>query len=441
MMDKVNVLLIVVDTLRANHLGSYGYHHPTSPNIDAMAAGGVLCERMFCEAIPTQPAFTTLATGQHPIQHGIIAHNDEAVLAPKTRLLAEAFLEAGYATCAIDNLGRARPWFRRGYECIIDPSLRRILPMGVTCDEMNDRAIPWLRAFGREPFFMMLHYWDPHVPLVPPDRFHGMFYNGSNPTDPANRSLDAWWKHPVGIMARDTWLRTADGLITDADYVVALYDQEVRYVDEGISNLVSVVDELGVGEKTLVIVMADHGESLTDHGIFFEHHGLYDCTIQIPLIMRWPGRLPAGTRLPHLLHTSDIAPTILEAAGLPRPASMTGKSFWGLATGQEQTGGHARVISAESTVQAKWSFRTDTHKLILAREPDFYGTPLRELYDLVADPREEHNLAEAQPEMVAAMEAELEEWIAAELQSQGKTSDPVGEQGSKFRANWRRMQS
>jgi arylsulfatase A-like enzyme len=439
--DKTNVLLIVVDTLRANHLGSYGYHHPTSPNIDALAASGVLAERMFCEAIPTQPAFTTLASGQHPIEHGIIAHNDEAVLERKTRLMAEVFLEAGYVTCAVDNLGRARPWFQRGYECIIDPSLRRILPMGVTCDEINERAIPWLRAFGREPFFMMIHYWDPHVPLVPPSRFHGLFYNGGVPTDPANRSLDDWWKHPVGIMARDTWLRTADGLITDADYVVALYDQEVRYVDEGIGNLVGVLDELGVADNTLVVLMADHGESLTDHGIFFEHHGLYDCTLHIPFIMRLPGRLPQGVRLPQIFHTSDIAPTLLKAAGLSRPATMSGQEFWRLATGEDQVGGHKRVISAESTVQAKWSLRTDTHKLILAREPDFYGTPMRELYDLVADPREEHNLADEQPELADAMAAELEGWIAEQLRKLGKATDPVGEQGSRFRANWRRMQN
>ena len=440
MTEKLNVLLIVVDTLRANHLGSYGYHHPTSPNIDALAASGVLCERMFCEAIPTQPAFTTLGTGQHPIEHGIIAHNDEAVLPRTTRFMSEVFLEAGYATCAVDNLGRARPWFQRGYECILDPSLRRILPMGVTCDEINERAIPWLRAFGREPFFMMLHYWDPHVPLVPPSRFHGLYYDGNNPTDPSNTSLHQWWKHPVGIMARDTWLRSEDGLITDADYVVSLYDQEVRYLDEGVGNLLATLDEMGIAEQTLVILMADHGESLTDHGIFFEHHGLYDCTLHIPMILRWPGHLPTGVRVPNLLHTSDIAPTILQAAGLARPSTMTGQSYWGLVTGEEQTGGHARVISAESTVQAKWSLRTDTHKLIVAREPDFYGTAMRELFDLVADPREQHNLAEAQPEIVAAMEAELEAWIAAQLSKQGRASDPVGQQGSNFRANWRRMQ-
>jgi arylsulfatase A-like enzyme len=441
MTDKVNVLLIVVDTLRADHLGCYGHRHGTSPNIDALATGGVLAERMFCEAIPTQPSFTTLYTGLHPIVHGIIAHNDNAVLTRKTPVLPELFLEAGYATCAVDNLGRARPWFQRGYEFIIDPSLRHILPLGVTCEELNARAIPWLRAFAGDPFFMMVHYWDPHYPLVPPGRFRGLFYEGSNPTDPANRSLATWWEHPLGMMARDTWLRTADGLITDADYLVALYDQEIRYLDEGVGSLLQTLEDLGLAENTLVLLMADHGESLTEHGIYFEHHGLYDCTTRIPLIMRWPGRLPAVTRLPQLLHTSDIAPTLLEAAGLPTPGTVTGRSFWKLAAGQAQSDGHQRVICAESTVQAKWSLRTDRHKLILAREPDFYDNPPRELYDLVADPGETHNLAQEQPELAASLEAELEGWIADQLRQQGKTTDPVGEQGISFRANWRRLQA
>lgn len=331
------------------------------------------------------------------------------------------------------TIWRARPWFERGYEFYIDPSLRHILPLAVTGDELNARALPWLRTFGQEPFFMLMHYWDTHYPLTPPSRYRHMFYNGRNPRDPANRSLVQWWDHPLGMMARDTWLRDRDGLITDADYIIALYDQEIRYLDDAVGTLIDAVDEIGVRDRTLIVVMADHGESMTDHGIFFEHHGLYDCTTRVPCIMSWPGQLRAGVRLPQLLHSSDIAPSLLEAVGLAAPAAMEGHSFWGLATGREQHRGHERVISAECTVQAKWSLRTNHHRLILSREPDYYGTPLRELYDLVADPGEEHNIADTDAPTADALEAELENWIATRLRSQGKTKDPVDAQGTSMR--------
>lgn len=432
-MDKPNILLLSADSLGANHLGCYGYRRATSPRIDALADEGVLCERLFCPAIPTMPSYTTLYTGQHPITHGIVSHPCDNELDKNAPFLPWIFLQEGYTTCAVDSLMRTRLWFGRGYEFYIDPSLRHtLLYLAVTCEELNARAISWLRAHASEPFFMFIHYWDTHWPFNPPQRYRELFYRG-NPTDPNNHSLDAWWQYPMGAAARETWLRTANGLVTDAEYVTALYDQEIRYLDDGIEQLLAALDELGLAAKTLVIFTGDHGESMTEHGIFFDHHGLYDCTLRVPLIARWPGHLPRGLRLPQMLQVSDIAPTLLEAAGLPIPPEMEGRSFWKLLTGEEQAGGHARVISLECTWQAKWSLRTDQYKFILARQPDLYGTPPRELYDLVADPQEEHNIVTERPEIAAAMEAELEGWIASRLAALGKQEDPIRAHGVSLR--------
>jgi len=428
-----NIVLISVDSLRADHLGCYGYHRPTSPFIDALAGEGVLAERLFCPGLPTYPSYTTLYTGQHPLTHGILAHGGDAQLAREAPFLPRLFIESGYVTCAVDNLARGRIWFGRGYEYYIDPSVRRtVLTMAVTCEELNARTIPWLRAHANEPFFLFVHYWDPHWPYQPLERHRHLFYQG-NRTDPNNHSLDAYWEHPLGAIARDTWLRTSDGLITDAEYVVALYDQEIRHLDDGVLELVKALDEMGLAEQTLVIFTGDHGESLTEHGIYFDHHGLYDSTLHVPCIARWPGHLPTGVRLPHMLQVSDIAPTLLEAVGLPIPATMEGHSFWKLLTGEEKVGGHTRVISAESTWQAKWSLRTDRYKFILARTPDLAGHLPRELYDLVADPREERNLVNEQPGTASAMEAELEAWIADRLKALGKDADPLIKYGPSMR--------
>lgn len=429
MNDQPNVLLIAADTLRADHLSCYGYLHPTSPRLDTLAAEGALAERLFCPGIPTHPSFTTLYTGQHPIRHGIVSHGGKAQLAREAAVLPELFMQAGYTTCAVDNLWRARSWFGRGYEFYIDPSVKRGLLLSVTCEEINDRAIPWLRQNRERPFLLFLHYWDPHYPLAPPPRYHHMFYDGKDPFDPENRSLEAWWEDPLGSLAKDTWLRHPDGLVTDVNYVSALYDQEIRYLDDAIADLLSAIDELGLTEDTLVVFLADHGTSLTKHGIFFEHHGLYDDTIHVPLMLRWPGRLKAGSRFQQMLHMSDVGPTLLEAAGLPLPDDMDGTSFWPLLTGGTSSGGHDDVVSAECTWQAKWSLRDDQRKLIVSRDGGLHGGPRLELYDLERDPSEENNLAEVDVDTTREMEARLEGWIAKRLEELGRDEDPLMEQG------------
>lgn len=437
MQTKLNVVLITIDSLRADHLGCYGYRHNTSPNIDKLAAQGALAENLFCSAIPTHPSYTTLYTGQHAIRHKIVAHAGKNVLAREAPFLSEFFLHEGYTTCAADNLMRNRLWFGRGYEYYIDSSLKRPLIVNVTCEDLHARVVPWLRTHAGEPFFLFLHYWDTHYPFTPPPSYRHLFYEGENPTDPDNHSLDKWWDFPFGMIARDTWLRTPDGPVTDPAYLTALYDQEILYLDDHLPELLGTLDDLGLSENTLVLLVADHGESLTEHNIFCEHHGLYDCVLHIPLIARLPGRIPPGVRLPQMLQMQDVAPTILEAAGLPIPKEMDGKSFWPLLTGETSDGGGSRVISLESSWQCKWSLRTDRYKLIVSRIPDFYGNPMRELYDLEADPQETRNLADLEETLVSEMEQELEGWIADRLKALGESQDPVVVHGpSLLEGNW-----
>ncbi|MCB0077586.1 MAG: sulfatase [Anaerolineales bacterium] len=429
MNSQPNVIFLVVDTLRADHLGCYGYHHNTSPHIDRLASQGVLAEHLYCAAIPTQPSFTTMLTGQHPITHGIVAHGGKNQLGKGAPYLSQEFLRAGYTTCAVDNLVRERQWFVRGWEYYIDPSLRRTLLLGVTVEQLHARALPWLHHHKDEPFLMFIHYWDPHWPLDPPEKYRDLFYDGANPTDPENRAMEEWWDHPLGAIAHDTWLRRPEGLITDPDYVRAMYDQEIRRLDDGIGALLDTLDELGLSDNTLVVLTADHGESMTEHDIFFAHHGLYDTVVHVPLIARWPGKIPAGRRVSPLISTHDLAPTLLEAAGLPIPNSMDGKSAWSLLNGASETGQHDSLVSVECTWQGKWSIRNERYKFILARFPDLYDGPMRELYDMQADPDESHNLVEAQPELASQLESELERWIQTRLDAQGKSQDPVLEQG------------
>ncbi len=430
MRDRPNVVVLAIDSLRADHLGCYGYHRDTSPRMDAFAKESTVIDRFMCAGLPTHPSFTTMYTGQHPITHEIVSHGPRNTLRRNAPFLPQLFLANGYTTCALDNLAQGRIWFRRGFEYYIDPSMRHTLFCDVSCEELNARAIPWLREHSDEPFFLMMHYWDPHWPFKPPSRYRDLWYAG-NPTDPSNRGLDAWWKNPLGQVARDTWMRRPDGLVTDPEYVIALYDQEIRHVDDGIAEFLGALETLKLADDTIVVLLGDHGESLSEHGIFFDHHGLYDTTLHVPFMVRWPGRVPAGVRLPHMLQHHDIAPTLLEAAGIPAPPEMDGSSFLGLLTGEVNgaRAGRGRIVSCESTWQAKWSLRTDRHKMIIARSPDIYQFPPRELYDLQADPREERNLVEQEPALAQELEQELEGWIAAQLAALGRDQDPLRKLG------------
>ena len=428
---KPNIILISVDSLRANHLGCYGYPRPTSPSIDSLACQGVLCENVFAPGIPTQPSHTTIFTGMHPLAHGIVAHGGKARLARGTPFLPEILLEDGYTTCAVDTLFRERIWFGRGYEYIIDPSLHHLFYASVTQEELNDRAVHWLKTVPKGPFFMFIHYWDVHYPYVPPERMRGLFYNGGDPTDPDNHALDEWWEHPIGAMARATWLRTPNGMITDPNYVTALYDRSIRYLDDGIAALSATLEQMGLAENTIIMLLADHGESMTDHRICYDHYGLYDCTVRVPLIVRWPaGKLRAGSRLTPFRQLSDVAPTLLEAAGSPIPEDSDGRSFLAQLKGEQEPTGYDRVIGLESTWQAKYYLRDRRYKFILARLPDLLGNPDRELYDLEADPEEAHNLVQEEPKLALEMETQLEAWIWDRLQAAGKTRDPVREEGA-----------
>jgi len=437
MQAKPNIILITADSLRANHLGCYGYPLPTSPRIDTLACQGVLFENMFAPGIPTQPSHTTIFTGQHPVTHGVVAHGGRAKLARGTPFLPEILLEEGYTTCSVDTLFRERIWFGRGYEYIIDPSLHHLFYASVTQEELNDRAFHWIKTVPKGPFFLFIHYWDVHYPYVPPERMRGLFYSGGNPTDPNNHALDEWWDHPVGAMAKDTWLRTSNGLVTDPNYVTALYDRELRYLDEGIGALQDTLEKLGLAENTMIVLQADHGESMTDHRICYDHYGLYDCTVRVPFIVRWPaGNLRAGSRIGPFRQLSDVMPTLLEASGSSVPEGMYGSSFLRQMQGQQEPSGYDRVIGLESTWQAKYYLRNSRYKYILARQPDLLGNPDRELYDLETDPGEDRNIAADEPQLAAALEREMEAFIAEKMEAAGRTEDPVSKEGAVAVAIW-----
>jgi arylsulfatase A-like enzyme len=440
MPDALNVVVLVADSLRADRLSCYGCPRPTSPGLDALAAAGACFLRFFTPATPTEPACTSLLTGQFPLTHGVVAPSRRSRLSRRAPWLPAILAAHGYATAILDDLAWSQHW-GRGFGTRL---YRR------TSDDeyldgfaMNTMVRPWLTVQRGRPFFLYLRYGDTHTPYWPPARYRTLFYDG-DPTTTNRGSLDAFYARPLkpylvsrwlGPAAR-AWPGAAGGRIEDLEWCRAQYDAEVRALDDAIAELLDHLDALGVLENTLVVVLGDHGESLGEHGIFFEHHGLYDVTTRPPLILCAPGRVAAGRRVESIVMTPDLAPTVLELLGLPVPARMEGRSLAGLLAGrplQAPLRPRRKVVASEATWMCKWAYRTDEYKLIVAREPDLYGGPPVELYDLGADPAETVNLAESRPDVRDAVRREFEGWLRRRLAALGGLQDPVAAHGSMHR--------
>ncbi len=189
------------------------------------------------------------------------------------------------------------------------------------------------------------------------------------------------------------------GPIRDANYINALYDAEIRYLDDLIKELDSFLMELGIYEDTFMILFGDHGESLTEHQIFWDHCGLYDPTVRVPLIMRWPGSISPQKRVKGQVQQVDLMPTILDALHLPLPERMDGKSLWQTIEGKKSET-HKYVYLSECAWQASRGLRTLDFKLIQTMDAGLFQRPKIELFNLNEDPEETKNLAEAEPMQV-----------------------------------------
>ncbi|HCR19673.1 MAG TPA: sulfatase [Candidatus Latescibacteria bacterium] len=426
----MNFLLIGIDSLRADRLGCYGYPRATSPFLDRMAEEGVCFDNFYAPGIPTQPSFTTLFTGQLPTTHGIVAHRGRWTLDVQAPFLPELLSRAGYSTVAVDNLAdHHQGWFSRGFEQYINPREKGTFP---SCHAFNAVAMEWLTQNRTKPFFMFVHYWDPHTPYMPDLKYRSLFYEG-DPTTENEGSLAPFYKRPLmdwwstrwlDVMATE-WPEARGKQITDIEFVKAQYDSEVRCADEGVQQLMGYLDNAGLLDDTMVMVFGDHGEELGEHGIYFDHHGLYEGDIKVPLIVHLPITSAQGKRVIDLVQHSDLSPTVLDAAGLPRPESMDGRSILSLLEGGSREIQDQVLLTEECTWMAKWALKTERWKYIAARAPDFYGKPERELYDLHSDPGEQVNLWEEHREKAAELEIQLEELLWRRLEAAGRSEDPV----------------
>jgi len=406
---KPNIVLLGIDSLRRDHMSGYGYHRLTTPHIDQFAKEGALFEQTFSAYIPTTSAYASMLTGQDVFTTQVVALRHKGPLRPEVKTLAEILREEGYDTTCVGFGGNPSS---RGFDKYIEFPGWGSWNEGRSpkAQNLNDVALPELDRLARkrDPFFLFLRHMDPHSPYLPPAPFERMFYHG-NEFDKRNKSME-----PVMAFKpfRDFFASWMPPGVTDKDYIIAQYDGAVAYMDAAIRSIFTALEVRGLAEETIVVINGDHGETLYDHDCYFDHHGLYEPTLIVPLIIRYPGKVPAGVRVKGYNQHKDLVPTLLELANIQRDdLRFDGRSLMPMVRG-EVASHESEFYITECTWMRKHGWRTPNWKLIVALEPDFHFMPPVELYNLFEDPEETVNLAEAQPEIVAELTRRMNAWIA-----------------------------
>jgi len=419
-----NVVVIVIDTLRADHLGAYGYPRPTSPTIDRLAAEGVLFEDVTSQCSWTLPSIVSMFQGRYLTSYRDVYLDDAPTL-------AEVFRAAGYRTVGVvgNGLLSTEAGFDRGFDHY---DARKTARAGARtsaarrADELFAAAVgPLTAALAAQdgqppaPLFAYLHFMDPHGPYANHDA-----YAGELPLAPGASGVDLSRQRAQFEAAFPGRARQPESVEAWADMAreLARYDQEVRYADEYVERLIGFLQEQGALADTLLAIVADHGEGLYDHRtppgpdlpphptpqrFFFREHGklLYEELIGTPMIL-WGRGVPVGLRVAPPVENVDLFPTLLELARLEAPEGLHGRSL--VPTFEGETLAERPQFSAvleESAVRdprGAWKLIVPTE---LGAQRDV------RLFDLREDPRELENLAEARPEAVAELARTLEEWV------------------------------
>jgi arylsulfatase A-like enzyme/Tfp pilus assembly protein PilF len=376
-----HVLIVTIDTLRADHLGCYGNDHVATPNMDRLAREGAMAPEATVPAPLTRPSHVSIFTGLYPSQHGI-RDNISRALAPDVPTLAEAFKAAGFDTAGFVSsiVLSAQSGLSRGFDEFSDrfdlgpdagDEARFLDILEKRGDVAVRDAIDWLERHVQARTFVWVHLYDPHAPYEPPEPY-------------ASR------------------------------YAAEPYDGEVAWSDELIGRLDAALTRLGIRASTLTVLTSDHGEALGEHGESVHGFFLYQATLKVPLLLRGPGIRP-GTRLPVVARSVDLFPTLLDLSGVAAPKTahiLAGRSLAPAVRSTPSTLDEAPAFAESLTprIHYGWSdlrsIRDGRWKFILAPRP--------ELYDLAGDPGERHNIADDQPARARALRAALEHHMAAE---------------------------
>ncbi len=362
---RTNLLLISLDTVRADHLSGTGYRRATSPVLDAFASEGVRFDQAIAPFPSTTASHMSMLTGLYPCAHRVIAPS--VTLAASVTTLAEVLARAGYSTGAVteDGLIKGDIGFDRGFDAYRDQVWTGDEPVGLFPDT-TEVARGWIVRHATDPFFFFLHTYQPHTPFKVPAYYKGLFV-----VPPAS---------PEALEQE------------------AAYDEGLRYTDDLLASILGWLRRTGLAERTLVVVTSDHGTEFGEHGGIGHARGVYDEQVHVPLVLHHPTLAAGGRRIPTAVSIIDLTPTVLDLLGQTVPEGLQGRSLAPLVRGEPLARGD--VFAEQLWGPRQTLLRTDDRAWIM--KPG--GT---ELYDVATDPREQHDLAPEHTDEAAAGAARI----------------------------------
>ena len=375
-LEEMNIILLTIDTLRADHLECYGYDKVKTPQINRLANEGILFEHNIVQAPLTLPSHASILTGTYPLHHGV-RDNGGFYLDENHVTLAEELKSCGYATGAfVAAFVLDSKWgLDQGFDYYYDNfdltkykkvSLDAVQRRG---DEVLAEVYKWLGNQSQNKFFAWIHLYDPHTPYDPPEPYKSQ-YLGKR---------------------------------------FSLYDGEIAYVDQLMGEFRKFMEDKGLWERTLIVFTADHGESLGEHKENAHGFFIYDSDVRVPLIVRIPGAKLAGRTIQNQVRSIDIMPTVLNAVGGNIPESVHGDSFLPLLLGQEE---ETERLAYSETYWPRYHYGWSELKLLRKGQYKFIDAPRPELYDVYEDPGETENLVNEKASVGIEMKRELEALIA-----------------------------
>lgn len=387
-----NVLLITIDTARADYFGCYGSPDVKTPHIDRLAADGVQFMRNVAPSQCTNPAHASILTGLYMTRHRVL---DNRTPMPEAALsLAEILQNRGFATLAAvsaHHLNGPNSRFDQGFEEFLP-----CRPTEINAAVRNETFLERLASISRRSFFAWVHYFDPHGDYVPPPPFDKMYGVGARykPVPP----------HPEMNISKEK----KSGPV-DPDEIIPLYKGEISFLDEQVGRLIRLLKEKGVYERTLIVLVADHGESMTEKGIFFCHAGMYNPVMHVPLIMTLPEKLPRGIRINRLTSSVDIFPSVLRILGINYSVpAIDGRSVTPMFV-KPGYRNHEFVVSEAVNGVIRTIYK-DGFKFMKPYPSDWALKESR-LYRAWEDYGEDRELINEEPARAAELSSLLEEWL------------------------------
>jgi len=392
-------VLVTIDTLRADHLGAYGYARPTSPRIDGLARSATLFDKAYTFWPKTRGSMAVMLTGRRPSRNGY--GKSHPLLLDFNPTLASVLKDAGYVTAAVvDNPNLAAlNGYAKGFDTYRETWEEKDLVTETDrARAITDAGIAFLRAAPPDrPFFLWLHYVNPHAPYTPPPPFDTAFLDAQAAKGPALALVPGFHG---GIPRR--WAVRGQARL---GYYVAQYDGEIAAVDQEVGRVLDALGASAAQGKTVLLLTSDHGESLGEHDYYFDHgEDLFEPSLAVPLIVSVPGG-KAGRRSRVFASTLDVVPTVLDAVKVSYPPELAGISLLGEALGRTSPGRERLFAQNDRNLAAAWDRR---FKTIATPDKD----ALRyELYDRSADPAESRDLTKAHPADAQAQRAELDHFL------------------------------